>query len=105
MRYSQLFGKTVREISGQIQVASHKWLVQGGFIRESVAGRYFYLPLGMRVKQKVMQVIREEMEVVPTAVFPGSGVVCQAEEAVRPIKIRNGGGFDISRHLQVEDLE
>lgn len=62
MRYSQLFGKTVKSISGQIQVASHKWLVQGGFIRESVAGRYYYLPLGMRVKQKVMQVIRGEMD-------------------------------------------
>ena len=62
MRYSQLFGKTLRDTSGQIQVASHKWLVQGGFIRESVAGRYFYLPLGMRVKQKVMQVIRTEMD-------------------------------------------
>ena len=62
MRYSQLFGKTVKSVSNQIQVASHKWLVQGGFIRESVAGRYYYLPLGMRVKQKVMQVIREEMD-------------------------------------------
>ena len=62
MRYSQLFGKTIKSVSGQIHVASHKWLVQGGFIRESVAGRYYYLPLGMRVKQKVMQAIREEMD-------------------------------------------
>ena len=62
MRYAKLFGKTVKSISSQIQLPSHRLLIQGGFIRESAAGRYFFLPLGLRVKYKVMAVIRTEMD-------------------------------------------
>ena len=62
MRYSKLFGKTVKSVSKQIKLPSHRLLIQAGFIRESAAGRYFFLPLGMRVKNKVMQIIREEMD-------------------------------------------
>ena len=61
MRYSKFFGKTVKSVSKQIKLPSHRLLLQGGYIRESVAGRYFFLPLGMRVKQKISAVIREEM--------------------------------------------
>jgi prolyl-tRNA synthetase len=61
MRYSKFFGKTVKSVSGQIQIPSHRLLVQGGFIRESVAGRYFFLPLGMRVNNKIVEIIRQEM--------------------------------------------
>lgn len=62
MRYSKLFGKTVREAPKDAALASHKLLYQGGFIRESTAGRYYLLPLGMRVQQKIQQIIKEEME-------------------------------------------
>lgn len=62
MRYSKFFGKTVKSISGQIQIPSHRLLIQGGFIRESVAGRYFFLPLGLRVKNKIIEIIRQEMD-------------------------------------------
>ncbi len=62
MRYSKLFGKTVREAPSDSSFISHKLLFQAGFIRESSAGRYFFLPLGMRVQQKVMQVVKEEMD-------------------------------------------
>jgi prolyl-tRNA synthetase len=62
MRYSKFFGKTVKSISRQIQIPSHRLLVQGGFIRESVAGRYFFLPLGMRVNNKISEIIRQEMD-------------------------------------------
>ena len=62
MRYAKMFGKTINSVSQDIQVPSHRWLVQGGFIRESVAGRYFFLPLGMRVRHKLMQIIRAEMD-------------------------------------------
>jgi prolyl-tRNA synthetase len=61
MRYSKFFGKTVKSVSGQIKIPSHRLLVQGGFIRESAAGRYFLLPLGMRVNNKIIELIREEM--------------------------------------------
>ncbi|KKP61486.1 MAG: Proline-tRNA ligase [Candidatus Roizmanbacteria bacterium GW2011_GWA2_34_18] len=62
MLYSKLFGKTVREAAKEAQVASYKLLHQAGFIRESTAGRYFFLPLGQIVQQKIMKVIKEEMD-------------------------------------------
>ncbi len=61
MKQSQLFSKTVKTVSGDIKTISHKFLYQAGFIRESVAGRYFFLPLGMRVRDKVVGIIEEEM--------------------------------------------
>jgi len=62
MRYSKLFGKTTKTVSNDIKMTSHKLLVQAGFIRESTAGRYFMLPLGIRVQQKIMAIIKEEMD-------------------------------------------
>jgi len=62
MLYSKLFGKTVREAPKEAQMISYKLLHQAGFIRESTAGRYFFLPLGQIVQQKIMKVIKEEMD-------------------------------------------
>lgn len=62
MRYSKLFGKTVKETSADMKLISHKLLHQGGFIRESVAGRYFFLPLGIRVQDKIVKIVEEEMD-------------------------------------------
>ncbi len=61
MRYSKLFGKTVREAQKDMQLASHKYLHRGGYVRESTAGRYFFLPLGQRVHDKIMKIVEEEM--------------------------------------------
>ncbi len=61
MRQSKLFGKTSKTVSENLKAVSHKYLHQGGFIRESVAGRYYFLPLGMRVRDKVIRIIEEEM--------------------------------------------
>ncbi len=62
MRQSKLFGKTAKEERADTTVASHRLLVKAGFIRESVAGRYYLLPLGMRVYNKITGIIREEMD-------------------------------------------
>ena len=61
MRYSQLFGKSIRSISQDVRSRGHEFLIRGGFIRESGAGRLYQLPLGFRVQERVCQVIREEM--------------------------------------------
>ncbi len=62
MKYSKLFGKTMKEAPKDATLTSHKLLYQAGFIRESTAGRYYLLPLGLRVQQKVQQIIKEEMD-------------------------------------------
>jgi len=61
MRQSKLFTKTSKTLSSEIKNVSHRLLYQAGFIRESVAGRYYFLPLGMRVRDKVVKVVEEEM--------------------------------------------
>jgi len=62
MKYSKLFGRTVKTVSQDLKLASNKYLYQAGFVRESVAGRYYYLPLGVIVRSKVAKIIKEEMD-------------------------------------------
>lgn len=62
MKYSKLFGKTVREAPKDATLISHKLLYKGGFIRELSSGRYMLTPLGFRVQQNIMNIIDEEME-------------------------------------------
>jgi prolyl-tRNA synthetase len=64
MRYSRLFGKTVREAPKEAVLASHKLLYQGGFIRDLSAGRYLLTPLGYRVFEKIVKVIDDEMKTI-----------------------------------------
>jgi prolyl-tRNA synthetase len=60
-RASQLFLPTLREPPAEAEAASHKLLVRGGFIRQVGTGLWTFLPLGWRVHQKVVQIIREEI--------------------------------------------
>lgn len=62
MKYSKLFGKTLKDTPKDATRISHKLLYQAGFIRESTAGRYYLLPLGMRVYEKIKAVIKVEMD-------------------------------------------
>lgn len=61
MKQSQLFAKTIKSYPKNIKINSHRLLYQAGFIRESVAGRYYFLPLGMRVRDKIVQIIEQKM--------------------------------------------
>jgi prolyl-tRNA synthetase len=61
MRWSQLHIPTLREDPADADAASHRLLLRAGFIRQLMAGHYCLLPLGVRVRAKVMAIIREEM--------------------------------------------
>jgi len=61
MRWSNLFIPTLREDPADAEVASHRLLVRAGYIRQLTAGVYSLLPLAQRVRLKIMQIIREEM--------------------------------------------
>src|SRR6478752_5186234 len=61
-RASQLFLPTLRDAPADADAVSHKLLVRGGFIRQVSAGIWTFLPLGWRVHEKVVQIIREEMD-------------------------------------------
>src|SRR5437867_2274938 len=64
VRASQLFLPTLREPPADAEAVSHRLLVRGGFIRQVGAGLFSFLPLGWRVHQKVVQIIREEIDAI-----------------------------------------
>src|SRR3990167_9180327 len=64
MRYSQVFPKTLREAPRDAETVNHKLLTQAGFVRQLMAGVYTYMPLGIRVLNKISQVVREEMDAI-----------------------------------------
>ncbi len=61
MRYSRYFLPTVKETPADAEVPSHQLMSRAGMIRKLTAGVYSYLPLGLRVIQKIESIIREEM--------------------------------------------
>ncbi|MTI82858.1 MAG: proline--tRNA ligase [Firmicutes bacterium] len=61
MRVSQLLVPTLREVPAEAEVVSHQLLVRAGFIRKTAAGVYTYLPLALRVLEKIEKIVREEM--------------------------------------------
>src|SRR6266545_525714 len=63
-RMSTLFGRTLREDPADAEVPSHRLLVRAGYIRRTAAGVHTWLPLGLRVLEKVSAVVREEMAAI-----------------------------------------
>jgi prolyl-tRNA synthetase len=63
-RATQLFFPTLRDDPADAEAVSHKLLVRGGFIRQVSAGLWTFMPLGWRVHEKVVQIIREEMDAI-----------------------------------------
>jgi prolyl-tRNA synthetase family II len=62
MRWSQTYVPTLRENPADAEAASHRLLVRAGFIRQLMAGHYMLLPLAVRVRAKIIEVVREEMD-------------------------------------------
>jgi prolyl-tRNA synthetase len=63
-RASQLFLPTLRDPPADAEARSHKLLVRGGYIRQVGAGLWTYLPLGWKVHQNVVRIVREEMDAI-----------------------------------------
>jgi prolyl-tRNA synthetase len=61
-RWSKLFIPTLREAPADAEVASHKFLLRSGYIRQLGAGIYNYLPLGQRSLNKIVAIVRDEMD-------------------------------------------
>ncbi|MFC6357351.1 proline--tRNA ligase [Luethyella okanaganae] len=60
-RLSNYFLRTLRDDPSDAEVASHRLLVRAGYIRRQAPGIFAWLPLGLRVKEKIERIIREEM--------------------------------------------
>ncbi len=77
MRQSQLFTKTRKEAPADEVAKNAQLLIRAGYVHKEMAGVYTYLPLGLRTLNKIVQIIREEMnreggqEIVMTALQDG----------------------------------
>lgn len=64
MKMSQLFTKTLRDAPADEVAKNAQLLIRAGFVYKEMAGAYAYLPLGIRVIEKIKQIVREEMNAV-----------------------------------------
>lgn len=62
MKQSLLFVPTLREMPKDAEIASHKILVKGGYIKQHAAGIYTYLPLAYKIIKKIENIVREELD-------------------------------------------
>lgn len=86
MRLCRLLVRTLREIPSDAEVPSHRLLLRGGFIRPVSPGVHDYLPLGLRVLQKIERIVREEMDAAGAQELR-TPILCPAElwrESGRP---------------------
>ena len=62
MRLTNYYMPTLRDDPADAEVVSHKLLVRGAFVRKQETGIYSYLPLGMKVKNKIYKIVCDAME-------------------------------------------
>lgn len=76
MRLSQYYMPTLREVPADAEMASHQLMLRAAMIRKAASGVYTYLPMGLKLVQKVEKVVREEMnragslEILMSAIQP-----------------------------------
>jgi len=96
MRASKLFLPTLRDDPAEAEAASHRLLLRGGFIRPVGAGVYTFLPLGWRVHQKIVQIIREEIDAIG-----GQEMLCPV---LTPAELwQTSGRYEIPEVFKFED--
>ncbi|MCH6576194.1 MAG: proline--tRNA ligase [Proteobacteria bacterium] len=62
MHLSAYFLPTLKETPAEAQIVSHRLMLRAGMIRQSSAGIYSWLPLGLRVLQNIIRIVREEQD-------------------------------------------
>ncbi len=95
-RVSELFLPTEREAPGDAEALSHKLLVRAGMVRQLGAGLWSWLPAGWRVHQKIVQIVREEMD--------RAGGQEMLAPLITPAELwKRSGRFDIPEVFHVKD--
>lgn len=87
MRYSQMLIPTVKEVPADAEVVSHQLMIRAAIMRKLASGTYTYLPLGFRILQKVMGIVRDEMNT--------SGAQEILMPSVQPIELWQRTGRDV----------
>ncbi len=87
MRYSRMLIPTVKEVPADAEIPSHRLMIRAGLIRKLASGTYTYLPLGFRCLNKVINIVREEMN--------AAGAQEILMPAVQPIELWQKTGRDV----------
>jgi prolyl-tRNA synthetase len=95
-RASQLHLPTLRDDPAEAESVNHKLLVRGGFVRQLSGGIWTFLPLGWRVHQRIVQIIREEMNAIGSQEL-SAPVLTPAELWMK------SGRYDIPEVFKLED--
>ena len=111
-RWSELFIPTLREAPADAEVASHKFLVRAGYIRQLAAGIYSYLFLGNRSFNKIEGIVRQEMDKIgqefllpalhPREIWEASGRWTLMGDALFRLKDRKGA--DLALGMTEEEV-
>jgi prolyl-tRNA synthetase len=72
MRLTEAFIPTIKETPNEAQIASHRLMLRAGMVRQTSAGIYAWLPLGLRVLRNIERIVREEQD------------ACGAQELLMP---------------------
>jgi prolyl-tRNA synthetase len=111
MRQNELFTKTIREVPKDEKSINAKLLIRGGFIRKLMAGVYTFLPLGLKVQEKIEEIIREEMnsvggqEILMPALHPKKNwEITNRWKYPEMFKLKNRGGKDFSLGWTHEEI-
>ena len=60
MKYSEFFIPTVKDVPSDAEIISHKLMIKAGMIKQSSAGIYSWLPLGLKILKNIESIVREE---------------------------------------------
>jgi prolyl-tRNA synthetase len=111
-RWSKLFIPTLREAPADAEVASHKFLVRAGYIRQLAAGIYSYLFLGQRSMEKIINIVREEMDTIgqefllpaihPREIWEASGRWSVMGDNM--FRLKDRGGRDLALGMTHEEV-
>lgn len=87
MRYSQMFIPTVKQIPADAEIPSHQLMIRAGLMRKLASGVYTYLPLGFKCLNKVINIVRQEMN--------RSGAQEILAPSVQPLELWQKSGRDL----------
>ena len=107
MKFSKLFISTTKEMPSDASLPSHQFLVRGGFIAQTGAGIYDFMPLGKIVLEKIRAIVKKEMDeaganevqfgfVTPLSLWSESGRALTMGSELLRFKDRKNGEFVLS---------
>src|ERR1700752_5125872 len=87
MRLSRFFLPILRETPKEAEIVSHRLMLRAGMMRQEAAGLYAFLPVGLRVLQKINAIVREEQN--------RSGAIEMLMPTIQPAELwRESGRYD-----------